>query len=267
MAARPRVTRVFRSCCQMLVRNVVRSFDEEASLGTLVIGLGRSRDRAAHALGISRTSVHKLTTGFGPIPDPGDEETRDRAMMIDEADLAVIRPALVHLIVEKLPVTLDSLRARIVAENPDWKWSRSTLQRALHTRLGIHFDVRKHGYYERLREDPENMRRRALYPKFLFEYERDQRPFVFVDESWINRNSVPLKIWTDGSLEFEPPVPPGKGQRWIIIGAGTRSGWVQESVVMWKGNVASEDYHTEMNSDVFSHWLVERLLPNIDRRL
>ena len=85
------------------------------------------------------------------------------------------------------------------------------------------------------------------------------RPFVFMDESWINRNAVPTKIWTDGSLEFEPPIPHGKGQRWIMIGAGTREGWIEPTFVMWKGNVLSEDYH----SDVFCDWFNRRLLPNV----
>jgi len=32
---------------------------------------------------------------------------------------------------------------------------------------------------------------------------------------------------------------------------------------MWKGNVQSEDYHSEMNGDVFKDWFCTQLLPNI----
>jgi len=180
-----------------------------------------------------------------------------------EEDLAVIRPAMVSLIVERKTVTLDSLRERIVHDHPEWEWSRSSLYRALTTRLGISFDVRKHGYYERLREDPTNVQRRAMYLKFLIQYVEQQRQLVFMDESWINRNAVTTKLWTDGSLECEPVVPHGKGQRWIIIGAGSRTGWIDETFVMWKSNVQSEDYHSEMNSDVFHSWFAERLLPHV----
>jgi len=86
---------------------------------------------------------------------------------------------------------------------------------------------------------------------------------VFLDETWLNQNMVPSKCWTDGTAECEPEVPPGKGPRWIVIGAGSAAGWVPTSFVMWKGNVQSEDYHSEMNGDVFKDWFCTRLLPNV----
>jgi len=184
-------------------------------------------------------------------------------MNIDEEDLAAIRPALIHLIFEKKTVTLDSQDKRIVSEHPGWRWSRSTLWRALTSRLGFHFDRRHHGYYERLREDAENSRRRALYLQFMFKYQSEGRPLVYTDESWINRNCVPDKVWMDGCVDCEPPAPHSKGARWILIGAGSADGWIPTTFVMWKGNVQSEDYHSEMNSDVFRQWFTERLLPNV----
>jgi transposase len=74
-------------------------------------------------------------------------------------------------------------------------------------------------------------------------------------------NMVPSHCWTDGTANFEPDVPPGKGARWILIGAGTKDGWIHQSFVMWKGNVASEDYHSEMNAEIFEDWVKKRLLP------
>jgi hypothetical protein len=82
-----------------------------------------------------------------------------------------------------------------------------------------------------------------------------------MDESWLNKNMVPTHCWTDGTADFEPNVPPGKGARWIMLGAGTKDGWIHASFVMWKGNVASEDYHSEMNAEVFEDWVKNRLLP------
>ena len=31
-------------------------------------------------------------------------------------------------------------------------------------------------------------------------------------------------------------------------------GSIRDSIKIWKGNVMSEDYHTEMNSEVFGDW-------------
>ena len=60
-----------------------------------------------------------------------------------------------------------------------------------------------------------------------------------MDESWLNKNMVPTRYWSNGTQECEPDVPPGKGERWMIIGAGGKQGWIRESIKLWKGNVQS----------------------------
>ena len=182
---------------------------------------------------------------------------------MSEEDALAIRPALVALILEKKPPTLCTLFDRIKRDNPEWIWSRATLQRALHNRCGIRFTKRKYDYYQRLREDPDNVKRRAQYLQYFFLYESQGREFVYMDETWMNQNMVPTKCWTDGTADCEAEVPPGKGPRWIVIGAGSRNGWVPSTFVMWKGNILSEDYHSEMNGEVFENWFCTRLLPNV----
>lgn len=156
----------------------------------------------------------------------------------------------------------QALLAEIRHLEPAWAWARTTLHRAL-LRSGITFVKRANRFYDRLREDPANAKRRTQYLKFFFLYKAEGRPFVFMDESWLNKNMVPSRCWTDGTTEFEAEVPPGKGARWILIGAGTKDGWIKESIKMWKGTVKSEDYHTEMNGDVFEDWMKKHLLPNV----
>lgn len=260
---RVRLTYMFRSCCQRLVRHVVGICDEEKSLGMLHFGLARSRERAVDYLGISRQSILRLLDENTTLLDPGEAEERDRGMMMTEEDARLIRPALVSLVLERKTVTLSSLLERIKKDNPSWIWSRATLQRALNNRCGIHFTRRKHDYYQRLREDPDNIQRRALYLKFFFQYETEGRYFAYMDETWINQNLVPTKCWTDGTSDCEADVPPGKGPRWIVIGAGGESGWIPNTFSMWKGNVLSEDYHSEMNGEVYQQWFCTRLLPNL----
>ena len=262
---RPRSVQVFRSCCRELVCRVVTTFDEEKDLGVPHISLNRPRDRAADALGVSRASIFRLLREDAILMDAGESEERDRGMAMEEHDAIVIRPALVALILDQKPVTLDLLLAKIKVDNPEWPWSRATLHRALVNRCGITFRRRADTYYQKLKEDPTNVMRRALYLKYMFQYEHEGRPFIFMDESWMNKNMVPSRCWTDGGKDCELDVPPGKGPRWIIIGAGGLGGWVHESFVMWKGNVKSEDYHTEMDAQVFEHWFHNKLLPFIPR--
>ena len=259
----PKRARMFRTCCQDLIRHVTHVCDEEKALGRNHLIVFRSRDRAANYLDITRQSICNVMRGKCVDLDPGDAEERERGMQMSDEEALCIRPALVAMLLARKHVTLDSLLDRIKTDNPGWIWGRTTLFRALHNRCGIEFVKRTHDYYARLREDPEKCQRRAWCLKFLFMYEEHGREFVFMDETWLDHNMVPTRCWTDGKSDCEPDVPPGKGPRWIIIGAGSIGGWIPNTFVMWKGNVLSEDYHTEMNGDVFSDWFLTRLLPNV----
>ena len=56
-------------------------------------------------------------------------------------------------------------------------------------------------------------------------------------------------------------MPPGKGPRWILIGAGSAAiGWLKETIVYWTGESNAEDYHTNMDSEIFEDWFRGRLL-------
>ena len=51
-------------------------------------------------------------------------------------------------------------------------------------------------------------------------------------------------------MDCELNVPSGKGERWIMIGAGSKDDWIQPSI----------DYHTEMNVDT---GMKQHLLPYV----
>jgi hypothetical protein len=57
--------------------------------------------------------------------------------------------------------------------------------------------------------------------------------------------------------------PSGKGGRWIILHAGSSSGFVDNGLLIFQSK-KSGDYHEEMNSDCFQTWFAEQLLPNIE---
>ena len=119
-----RAVREYQKCCHILVKNVVDTFHIEKEQGRLVIGLTRMKDRACRDLGISGPTLCKDEI---TLQEPCVPELRARGMFMDEDDIALIRPALVSLVNEKQPVTLDSLLQRIKNDNPNWKWSRVTL--------------------------------------------------------------------------------------------------------------------------------------------
>ena len=87
------------------------------------------------------------------------------------------------------------------------------------------------------------------------------REIIYMDESWINQNVTPNSCWNNGTVDTVDEVKPGKGPRWIIIAAGSKNEWLGDTFRMWKGTVKSEDYHSEMNGEVFFDWMHKYLLP------
>lgn len=85
-----------------------------------------------------------------------------------------------------------------------------------------------------------------------------------MDETWYNVGEAADKIWTDGTVHTMQKAPVSRGERLIIVHAGSDMGWVPNGllVLRTKGS-GSFDYHKDMDSYNFEKWLQESLLPNI----
>ena len=57
--------------------------------------------------------------------------------------------------------------------------------------------------------------------------------------------------------------PSGKGTRLIILGAGSESGWIPNTTLIFKSKKNTGDYHDEMTSEHFEEWFSESLIPNV----
>ena len=51
----------------------------------------------------------------------------------------------------------------------------------------------------------------------------DDRPIIYLDETWLNAHAAPERIWYDDKGKGGFKRPSGKGQRLIIFHAGKRS--------------------------------------------
>ena len=58
-------------------------------------------------------------------------------------------------------------------------------------------------------------------------------------------------------------VPISKGERCIIVDAGSEEGFVKGARLIYDGKSTSGDYHGEMNSEKFIGWLRGQLIPNL----
>lgn len=79
---------------------------------------------------------------------------------------------------------------------------------------------------------------------------------VYVDETWFTKRMSHSKEWVDTiqpstSTIYSQQVPPGEGERFVVVAAGTSEGVVEDSFLCYTARNASGDYHGEMNAELF----------------
>ena len=70
-------------------------------------------------------------------------------------------------------------------------------------------------------------------------------------------------VWVDSDGKGGWMVPSGKGQKLIVLHAGSAEGWMIGADLMFRSKTNSADYHNEMNSEHFMEWFTKQLIPNI----
>ncbi|KAL4091316.1 hypothetical protein QTP88_026019 [Uroleucon formosanum] len=110
----------------------------------------------------------------------------------------------------------------------------------------------------------------ALRCKFLREIctlreMKDDRPVVYIDETWVNQNHSRSMIWQNEHGTEGLKVPTRKGGRLIVCHAGcARYGFIQGSKLVFRSNTGNtSNYHSQMNAEVFKKWFIE-LLNNLE---
>jgi len=208
---RRRVCYRFCKCCAELVKKVNEKVVKEKENKSLLVGIQRVEDRVLNYTGISAGTFQAMTRTAKTYPKANVKEKRVRPIQMSDEDLMKIRPALVSFIKDKITPTLSKLNLKLKTEFPvTWKWSRATLHRAMVSRLGFKFRSSAKNYYDRIRDTEENLLLRVGYTTRHLQNVNDKRPVVYMDETWINKNTRPSRAWQDGTKDVTEDVPPGK---------------------------------------------------------
>lgn len=93
-------------------------------------------------------------------------------------------------------------------------------------------------------------------------YREQNRPIIYIDETYLHGGHTQSKSWSDNSSEglFSNI---SKGQRLIMLHAGGEMGFLPNTLVIFKSGTKSGDYHDEMNSQNYETWLKDKLMPNL----
>ncbi|XP_076032401.1 uncharacterized protein LOC143020129 [Oratosquilla oratoria] len=105
----------------------------------------------------------------------------------------------------------------------------------------------------------------AARNKFLREIKQVKQSshnIVYLDEIWVNQNYTDGKCWTDTASPQATGVRQPKGNRLILLHAGTKNGFVNNAELVFQAK-NDGDSHNQMNSALFEEWFRNQLLPNI----
>ena len=114
---------------------------------------------------------------------------------------------------------------------------------------------------ELLMERSDIVANRIQFLRQMKKYREQGWTVVYTDETYVHTSHTVPKTWQSDDSSMK--VPFSKGQRYIIVHAGTKAGFIQGAKLTFKAESETGDYYKEMNADNFFKWVRERLVPNL----
>lgn len=195
---------------------------------------------------------------------PGkDRQQTKRVTNIDNFDQGVIKRAIhnFHVTNKEIP-TVKKLLVKLKSDI-NFQGSATSLRRII-KELG--FRWKKTETNRKILIEKTNIR--LLRIQFLLkikQYRQENRPIIYTDETYVHATHTTAKSWTDGTKEgIKKPI--SKGQRAVIIHAGSEAGFVPNALLVFKSGIKSGDYHDDMNFNNYEKWLRTQLMPNLPPR-
>ena len=102
---------------------------------------------------------------------------------------------------------------------------------------------------------------RVSYLQKIKKYRDDSRPNVYMDETLVHTSHHVTKSWQCDDIALKVPI--GKWERYVIVHAGTKDGFIPNAKDVRKGKNSCSDYHTDMTREKFGKWVNYNPLPNL----
>ncbi|XP_068245251.1 uncharacterized protein, partial [Palaemon carinicauda] len=253
-----------RGCKTAFVLRLATLYSQEKACGHIYHSLNRPYDRVGYVLGMTAGAV-RVTVNCASSSVPSPSSGSQVPPVFHNFTIGAIRHCIYRKFAEKEHFTVGSLTndlktAGIIPEMTSW----ASILRLLHS-MGFKYRTSQRKMYVR-KESLEIVWRRITGLCDLRRQREERRVVVYVDETWFTTRMAHNREWADTtqeitSLTYSRQVPPGEGERFVVVAAGTNEGFIDGSYLCYLAKTNQGDYHGEMNAKLFKQWLTTQLLP------
>ncbi len=270
-AKRRRVARRIDKSLAESIELVHAFFEKEKMLGKSIKKYNVN-ERVAECMQLSVATVKRVRQR-GADEFPCGTEARNRARTVTREDFLNIKKVYLDYITERKRKPTYRALYSVLSEGGLFPYSMKTLFYFMQDNGFRHGPSKS--YSQATHERREIVLQRYTFLQRIQQARDEGRVIYYQDESWVNANMRFTTEMVNEDLDEDvvgaiPPPKSGKGARSILCGigsAGDTNGFLKDSFLLYRGSKSnkSDDYHTEMNSDVFIDWMSTKVLPHLPK--
>ncbi|XP_025196242.1 uncharacterized protein LOC112595312 [Melanaphis sacchari] len=230
------------------------------------------RKQISETLGVGERSIQTIIRTYketNTVAAP--KQTRNKKSfrdLFDEFDKSAVRRHVHSIWFRREIPTVDKIHQAVSADKSLPAISRTNL---FHLLKDLDFRYSKRSKNSAMTEKNEIVVWRRMYLEYLKKYREEGRHIYFLDETWVNAGDCTSKTWVDITVQshrdaFQKGLstgavnPSGKGKRLIVLHIGSEDGFLPGGLLCFESKKNTNDYHDEMNGDIFREWM-EGILP------
>jgi transposase len=251
-------------------REIVYNVHKFLSDNKISLNIQNTGKSTAEATGVSLTTVKRivhegkssLASGASKplFSTPKKKHGGENKIQLDNFGEGVLRRKIHEFYVEKKECpTVDKLLNSLKNDSVI-NCSREVLRKKIHE---IGFKWKKcQSNRQLLIEKSEIVAWRGRYLQTIAKLRQANRPIVYLDETYVHSTHTTQKCW-QSKEEMGVCIPTSKGRKLIVVHGGGEMGFIDNALLIFKSDSKTGDYHGDMNGEIFTKWLQERLVPNL----